>query len=131
MKFSNEKPPNYEEMLAHFPLIEKFKPVFAYGDTVYNPFHVVLTPDLIYHEAVHLKQQGMDPEAWYREYLTNATFRFTQELEAYQEQYRFFSRHVKDRELVSHLLSALAEALSSALYGKLTTFSEARKLIRG
>jgi hypothetical protein len=130
MKITTKFPPNYIEISTVFRNHEQYSPVFAWGDTVYNPFNADLTPDVLYHEAVHTAQQGEDIVGWYNKYLYDPEFRLSQELEAYAKQYKFVSKYIKDRELVNHLLNNYAEALSSPLYGSLVTKVEARKLIK-
>lgn len=131
MKTSKELPPNYEMIKLAFPKCEESKAVFCYGDTLHNPFGINITADLIYHEAIHTKQQGNDPARWWQTYCLDKEFRFSQELEAFQGQYRFVKRSVKDREMLNWFLNKLATSLSSELYGSLCEHSDARKYIKG
>lgn len=131
MKISTERPPNYELLLQVFPEIPELRPIFCFGEVIHNPFNVDVTEDLIVHESVHAIQQGGDSYSWWERYLIDPGFRLEQEVEAYREQYRFVSKHLRDREKVNAFLNRYAMALSSALYGNLCTHSEARVLIRG
>lgn len=132
MKISNSPPPNIEEMKRAFPLCEEKQAVFCYGNIIYNPYRVNLTPDILEHEAVHYEQQQREPsiELWYVKYINDEAFRLAQEVEAYQRQYAYVSKRVKDREIVSWFLGKLAESLSSPLYGALCTASDARQMIK-
>ena len=131
MRLSPNKPPNYDQFKQFFPGFEKHEPVFVYGDVIYNPFNRDLTPDVVFHEEVHSRQQGKNPEFWYSRYFREPHFRLEQEVEAYRAQYAFVNKRVKDRELKAFFLHQLSTALASPLYGNLVTREEAWKLIRG
>lgn len=129
MKISKQYPPNYNDIYVRFPAVEVLKPIFCYGDTIYNPFDVVITPDLEVHEAVHMRQQGELPDVWWYKYFTDDTFRLQQELEAYGEQYAFIKPHMRGK-MLEWGLDNMASALSGELYGRLMTYGEARSKIR-
>lgn len=129
MKILNEFPPNYKEIKAKFPNLEESKPLFAYGDTIYNPFNAVVTPDLEVHEAVHSVQQGDEPEKWWDEYLKNPQFRLEMEIQAYAAQYKYFKDSVPAK-VSRWLLERTALALSGELYGNLISYGEAESKIR-
>ena len=57
-------PPNYRAINKAFSV--RGKPViFCYGDTIYNPTRITVTPSLVAHEGVHSRQQGEDPRGWF------------------------------------------------------------------
>jgi hypothetical protein len=130
MKVSNTYPPNYDSILAVFPNLKAHKPIFCYGDTIFNPFNAEITPDLEAHEEVHSKQQGHDPHLWWGRYLTDKEFRLSQEIEAYGTQYALISKLVDDRKLVEWFKEKTAQALSGELYGNLLTYGQAVSKIR-
>lgn len=121
-------PPNIESILEVFPITGS--EIFAYGDTIYNPSGASLTPALIAHEGVHSRQQGDDVEGWWDRYLVDEKFRFQQELEAHQQEYKTFSHFHRDRNTRFHYLAAIAKRLAGKLYGSLVSAKDARKLIK-
>lgn len=130
MESSNEYPPNYSEILVAFSDIEKFKPIFAYGDTIYNPFKRAIPADIVFHESIHMRQQGNYPDIWWNQYLNNEEFRLNQELEAYGEQYAFVVRNIPSNKMNKAALFSMAQALSGESYGSLLSFSEAESKIK-
>lgn len=138
MEIINGFPPIWENILVAFPDIARHKPIFAYGDAIYNPFEREMLSEIIFHESIHIRQQGEFPEAWWMQYLTDADFRFGQELEAYGEQYAFVKRTVLANEnLANHsnrilksALASMAQALSGESYGSMISFGEAESQIK-
>ena len=134
MKQSTEKPPNWEAIKKFFPEVDSpnWKPIFCYGDTIYNPTKQDLAnrPDLIVHEEVHMKQQGKSPDFWWERYFLNPEFRLEQEVEAYRAQYKYMSKHIKDRETLAWFLSEISRDLSSELYGNIISKQDAWSRIR-
>lgn len=122
MKYSDQKPPNWDKLVHLFGADWKHT-IVTYGDT----FHACRRPteDLEVHEAVHSRQQGADPAAWWERYYKDAEFRFEQELEAYREQYKFMQKNTRDRNLLLRMRDRLARDLSSPLYGKCVKFEDA------
>ena len=134
MKISNEYPPVWKDLDEAFHLTEKgMKPVITYGDVIFNPFHLNLTPDLIEHEMVHGEQQSHNPvvaKLWYQRYIADKDFRLEQETQAFAKQYQTLCKQHKDRNKRTRLLSQLAGMLSGEMYGSIVTHSEAQRLIR-
>lgn len=115
MKIVHDYPPNFEELRTHFA-IEPGAPVaFCYGDTIYNPNGVELREDLIFHESVHSRQQGRDPDGWYRKYMDDPTFRIGQEIEAYGQQLRFIKRTIGAKQCLQ-ALDSFVTFLASPVY---------------
>lgn len=131
MKIENTDPPYKIRELCEevFPL-EGIKPIFTYGDTIYNPHAIPMTEDMFAHEYTHSVQQGDSPAAWWDNYFKDGQFRYKQELEAYRVQLNFVKAKNKDREKVFKLAHDLAKHLSGPMYGNLSTYSEALKAIR-
>lgn len=113
---SKEYPPNYAKIVEAFPECVEKKAVFCYGDTVYNPFDNLITPDLMEHEEVHAVNQGNYPDKWWDKYIHDKEFRLDEEIQAYSAQYQFIKPKVTNRNL-KHFLTRMAESLSSGLYG--------------
>ena len=69
-------------------------------------------------------------DGWWKQYLTDPTFRFEQELQAYGMQYAFFCKHVGDRNRRYLFLREIAQGLSGPLYQVAISRSEAEKAIK-
>ncbi len=81
------------------------------------------------HEQTHERQQAdYGVEQWWQMYIDNPTFRLTQEVEAYQNQFKFL-KTVLNRLGRKAALEQLAAQLSSELYGNIITKKEAKELI--
>lgn len=128
-QFSTEKPPVWDALVAHFnPSWERT--IVAYADTIYAKHPV--PPDIVAHEMIHLKQQGYRKDKakeWWTRYLKDPQFRYSQEVEAYQEQYRYLKRSVKDRNELARKLHKIAWDLANR-YGLEVSLSEALKVIK-
>ena len=131
MKFSTENPPyNIRELCeANFDL-RKIKPVWVYGDTLYNPHQMPINKVLLEHEKIHSKQQGDKPAEWWHNYFNNDKFRFEQELEAYRHQYHFVKGFVKGRNDLFNFLKLIASDMSGKMYGNMCSLQEAICLIK-
>lgn len=123
-----EFPPNIEAIRRVFSL--SGEEIFAWGSIIFNPANVKLTRALLAHERTHSKQQGDDIEKWWHEYLTNPKFRFEQELEAHQVEYAVFNNTELNRNRRRVHLKQISKRLSSPMYGRMTTFDKARKIIK-
>ena len=131
MKVSTNNPPyRVREKCEEVFDLTDIVPIFAFGDTIYNPHGAHVDPILIAHETVHQHQQGEDPKQWWDDYLEYPKFRFRQELQAYRVQYRFIKKTVKDRNTVAKLLHMIATDLSGEMYGGMCSHSEAIKMIK-
>ena len=127
MQVVNNWPPNIAKIKTFAEIFPGV--VFTYGNIIYNPFNVEIQSDLMVHEQVHMNQQGEFPEEWWNRYCRDIDFRLRQEVEAYGEQYLFIKKHVGTKRMKS-VLFKMADALSSALYGKIIDFQKAEQLIR-
>ncbi len=130
MKQSLKYPPNYEIISLAFPAIEKHTPIFCYGDTIFNPFRVSITPDLEFHESIHMRQQGSDPDSWWNRYCIDKDFRYEQELEAYSNQYAFAKKKGARGKLLDWIKEKCAQSFSSDLYNFGISYGEAESKIR-
>lgn len=127
-----EKPPIFDRVAKVFDIRGKMV-VFAYGDNIYNPFRAGISDDLRIHEEVHMRQQKAigGPEVWWDRYLIDAEFRLSQEIEAYQAQYKYFCEQNKDKNMRFKFLNKIAGDLSSQMYKVDIGFMEACKSIKG
>ena len=131
MRIIETYPPNIKEIEKHFDLSGK-RPIFAYGNIIFNPHGSTIDQYLLAHEMTHQAQQGDDPVAWWDKYLVDPNFRLQQEVEAYQNQYALLKRkqgHVNRDGVIKYLYTISAE-LAGPLYGDLITHSRALKLIK-
>lgn len=129
MKIIKDYPPNIKRIKEVFNL-DGYSPIFAYGDVIYSPKSTQLREDLIVHESVHQRQQGNDVEGWWNKYLIDASFRLSQEIEAYSTQYKFYCKLHKDRNTQNRFLVQIAMDLSSAMYGNIITVEDAYRQIK-
>ncbi len=135
MKIINEKPPQHIWDGCHlqFDIDDRYT-IYTYGDTLYNPASVVLDDYLIAHEGRHSQQQAAyegGPDAWWLKYLSDQTFRQSQEVEAYQTQYETYCEQNGDRNKRFKYLHILATHLSSPMYKVGLNASYAMRLIKG
>lgn len=131
MRILKQKPPKYIWKGVHKIFnLKGIEPAFAYGDAIYNPYGNFLDPSMIAHEEVHSKQQGNDPDKWWKKYLRDPKFRLEQEIPAYQRQYEVLNELIKDKNIVNQQLIRLAEDLSGNMYGNVMTANEAIKIIK-
>lgn len=118
---------------AEFPLMNEYKKffaideytIFALAENIYTDYP--LTPDLLIHENVHLKQQAkVGVKEWVYDFLYNPAKRLEYELEAYKEQLK----SIKDRNQRHRVRMRSAEQLSSAMYGNIISFKDAFELMK-
>lgn len=123
MKYSDQKPPNWDKLVELFKVDWK-NTVVTYGDTVHSIKPV--TPDLDVHEAVHERQQAAyGVEAWWERYYVDQAFRLEQEIEAYRAQFLFLTRNTADRNLIFRVQDHIARDLAGPQYGRCITYHEA------
>lgn len=130
IEIKSNYPPNYAQMEAVFGDLKKHNPVFAYAPYIYNPFDRKMTPDVIYHEKIHIDRQGTLPEIWYNYYIADREFRLNEEVIAYAEQFEFAKKHGVKGKMLDWLKEKLALELSGGGYGYLCSYGEAESKIR-
>jgi hypothetical protein len=118
---------------ADFPMMEVYKEhfpidkhtVFALGQDIYTDYP--LSPDLMIHELVHIKQQlEVGVKEWVYDFLYVPSKRLEYEVEAYREQIK----SIKDRNHKMRVYLDSARKISSPLYGNMITHEEAKKLLK-
>lgn len=131
MKIKHKYPPNYQEIIEHFPTVENMTGViFTYGNKLYVPGGENIPDDLMKHEETHQRQQmEMGIDEWWNRYFEDAEFRLDQEVEAYRNQYKY-ARENYDRADYRQLLKKIAKDLSRPMYGSIINKKEAVKLIK-
>ena len=130
MEIVNERPPIYDRAAETFVLTGN--ELFAYGDKIYNPGGINIPEWLIDHEKVHAKQHEKfgGPEAWWDRYLIDPEFRYHEELEAHQVEYRSFCLYNRDRNKRVRYLMLVARRLASPMYGSIVSLLEAKRRIK-
>lgn len=126
------EPPIIEEIVSVFPEARNFGVVFAWGSTIFNPSGGYVPPEIRAHEGIHYGQQTDEDatiRAWWRKYLVDVDFRYSQELPAHRAEYRYWVQTHKDRNGRSRFLHHVAGKLASSLYGNMVSQSVARKAI--
>lgn len=125
-KISHEIPSIYEKCHDRFGVDWEDGIVITYGDTVYSKYD--LSPDLIIHEGIHVKQQReIGVEEWWNRYLEDKDFRLSQEVEAYGAQIKFIKTTIKDRNEIFKRCHKIWTDMVR-MYGSMCTYSEAKKL---
>lgn len=116
-----------------FPFLTEYKEKFAVTDkTVFACYPDIytnypLTPDLLIHEIVHLKQQEeIGLTNWVYDFLEYPEKRLQYELEAYKIQIK----SIKDRNEKTRVRYESAKNLSSDLYGNIISYGEALELLK-
>lgn len=123
MKYSDQKPPNWNRLVEVFGA-DWTNVVVTWGDTIHARRPV--SPDLEVHEAVHERQQAAyGVEAWWERYYFDQAWRIEQELEAYRAQFLFLTRNTADRNLIFRVQDKLSRDLAGSTYGKCITYHEA------
>ena len=132
VKISTKKPPQWilDAVGEQFNVYWEDGIIFTYDGVISN-FRGEMTEDLLAHENNHIKQQSKTtPEEWWKRYLKDDEFRYSQELECYRLQYIWAKNNIKDKEEVFKSLFFYSKSLSSKMYGNIRTFSEAMKDIK-
>lgn len=144
------RPPIYDQIVEVFPFVKTVTGAyFSWGSRIYNPDGVDISKHVLAHEAIHGQRQldtkpqsykglnfGQDFDdlcirAWWDKYLVDPQYRYKEELVAHRAEYGAFRGSHKDPKLREWVLRQCAERLSSAFYGNIVTYLEARKAIRG
>jgi len=115
-KIELKRPPNFDAIVKVFPSAASPSVLFTYGDTIYNPTGLTISPALIAHECTHIVQQEeMGADAWWALYLKSVPFRFRNELDAYRLEHRMYNTY-NNRHFRKRYLRSCAERLSGPLY---------------
>lgn len=119
-----EPPPNYDVIRAAFDL-SGYKPIFAYSPNIYDPDGVGVPPELIAHEEVHIKRQGMFPATWWKSYIADENFRLAEEILAHIAEY-YVLANGRRRPQRREIFNEVAKRLRSPIYGYKPALSEDR-----
>lgn len=109
------RPPNFERIQDAFPKSVNPGVMFAYAGNIYNPSGIVIPPELIAHEEVHLKrQESFGADNWWNLYLVDSEFRYYEELLAHVAELKAFM--IGDRNAKARGLMRTACRLIAPLY---------------
>jgi hypothetical protein len=111
-----EYPPNYDDIAKVFDL-KGHTPIFAWAPWIYNPHKTSIGLELIAHEIVHVRRQGIDPGAWWRRYLADENFRLAEEILAHVAEYEVLCQQAKTRADRRKIMHYICARLCSPLYG--------------
>lgn len=126
MIIKQARPPNFDAIVAVFPMAANRGVVFCYGDTIYAPHSQTLPEAIVAHERVHSERQAiLGLELWWDKYLSDAKFRYYEELLAHKAEYEFIADG-KPRNQRRRALIEIAKKLSSPLYGWRITAEKAK-----
>lgn len=153
MNILHEFPPIYDEIVKVFPSFGDAKPIFSWGDVIYQPFGTkALGPELIAHESVHglrqasdLANTGRPPEEraqdfdsavryWWRRYLDDVEFRLAEEIPAHRAELGVLLQNAKSRAERRFYYTHIAERLCAPIYQfpkTLINVSRARIILKG
>jgi hypothetical protein len=116
VQISETFPPNYDEIVKAFPAVSKqWGVLFAWGDTIHNPYAVRIDDPLMAHEMVHNWQQEGKPEEWWGRYLTDEKFRYDQELYAHLAEWEVM-RNRGNRHARRGALNMVSAKMASDIY---------------
>lgn len=128
MEIIKDFPPNIAQIDKKLNVRAMKNVVFTYGESLYNPLGDPISPDLMAHEETHAKQQkNYGVGDWWTRYLEDPGFRLTQELEAYQEQFKAVQGN--SRAWRRLFLTRISQDLASELYGHIINAKTAKELI--
>lgn len=125
-----EKPPAhiYDRAVEQFGVDFDDGVIFTYKDKIYTSTPL---PDHLWaHEMTHVSQQKeMGADAWWDKYFADAEFRLSQEVEAYHNQYEYYSTHNTGRNERFNFLREIAVHLCQ-IYGLEIGFPAAMQMIK-
>lgn len=109
--------------------------IFAWGDVIYNPRRVSITPCLEAHEKTHAIRQAVlgGPELWWERYLQDAAFRLAEEVIAHHVEYQVRVRELSGKDCRINrrrLFQETARRLASPIYGYALPVDRARGLLK-
>ena len=128
MKILERQPPNIDAIREVFDVPEGV--IFCYGDAIYNPGRGDISPELHAHEQIHSDRQGDDPDGWWEKYMADAAFRLEEEMLAHRAEYQKFLENGPSRNQRRRRLQILAKRMSSAMYGRMISFEDAKRGIK-
>ena len=130
----HSRPPNFEDIRKVFPMADLPNVIFAYGHTIYSPSTTPIPIPILKHEYTHCERQGTNEDGiieWWDKYLKDIDFRYNEELVAHIAEYKKAAELSRNRQHKRMHLKIIAKRLSSPLYGRMITFEDAKKELKG
>lgn len=120
-------PPNFKAIDERFSITKNdYRPIFAYGPKIYNPYYAPIGTELFAHEAIHSQRQGNDPEGWWRRYIAEDQFRLAEEVFAHIAEGEVLLAKAKDRNHRRRINKYIIRRLCFPMYGYNPPLSESR-----
>ena len=130
MRVLRTYPPHFNQLSKVFPIKGKPGIIYAYGNTLYNPSGVALSPWIIAHEETHGQRQGdMGVGAWWDRYMFEALFRTQEEVLAHRVEW-LTAKVMLPPKGAERYLKTMVDRLSGPLYGLGMSKNNAEYLIR-
>lgn len=124
----HELPPNWDEIIKHFPADFDKGVIVTYGEDIYYKYE--LNAWKLAHEKTHIKQQTeMGVEKWWARYFEDVEFRLSQEIEAYRNEINWIKQNIKDRNKKFLMIRSIWQDLSSPLYGGICSMEQAKQYL--
>lgn len=129
MLITTEKPECFDRLKAAFgDQIEVYWNqglIITYDGQMHTKTGAV-SPELLAHEMVHLRQQEIyTPEEYLEKYITNPLFRLESEIEAYRAQLAYLRKNIFDRNQLVKKAHKMCVELSSDIYGSIINYKQA------
>ena len=126
-----KKPPEhiYQACVKQFGVSFDDGIIFAYNRHIYTKYPMPDYKEV--HENTHLLQQTLigSADVWWEKYLEDKEFRLEQEIQAYKAEMRYVKEYIKNREIVAQIRHQNAIDLSSEIYGKIISYTEAHRIL--
>jgi hypothetical protein len=125
-------PPLYNEIARVFNLNPNDCVIFSWGERIYNPMALTITPELLAHEMVHGLRQGTSQkriEAWWAQYMSQPKFRLEEEILAHRAEYQWFMAN-GNRKQRRTAIKRTSKRLAAPLYGDMISVSAAKDILR-
>lgn len=124
----HEKPTIYDKLHETFGVEWDKGIIIAYYPNIYCKFE--LSEEKIAHEELHLeRQKDMGVELWWNLYINNISFRLEEEILAIKAEMQKIREMNIDRNHRRFLFNNIYEDLSSSIYGKIITKTQAKQIL--
>lgn len=128
MIISKEKPDCWDRLEAAFGVRWESGVIVTWKGVVHT-IRGELSPDLIIHEEVHLKQQAeYGSEEFLERFINDKQFRYDMEIPAFMAQADYLRHHIKNPDELFCKLHLIHKNMEQN-YGGMITYEEAKKII--